>query len=275
MGAITNGIALDGTLRPYCGTFLIFSDYMRPSIRLAALMRIPSIFVFTHDSIFLGEDGPTHQPIEQLDSLRAIPGLRVFRPADGIETALAWAWIAAHRDGPALLALSRQTVKALVRPAGFEPAALGRGAYVVEDPAGSADVVLVATGSEVSLSVEAAAQLRGDGIAARVVSLPCLELFLEQSEEFRNSVIPDDGTPIVAVEAARGETQGLFAGMERSLQDLGKMREDQPSELGRKVSTLWNGLIERVQAAEAAGPAGARISKAIAATTATRSIAVL
>jgi len=222
MAAATNGIALDGTLRPYCGTFLIFSDYMRPSIRLAALMRVPSIFVFTHDSIFLGEDGPTHQPIEQLDALRAIPGLRVFRPADGIETALAWAWIAEHRDGPAMLALSRQTVKALERPAGFEPESVWRGAYVVEEPEGPADVVLVATGSEVALSVEAAAKLRVDGIAARVVSLPCLELFLEQSADFRHAVIPDDGTPIVAVEAARAESlwrvlgpNGLIYGIDR------------------------------------------------------------
>jgi transketolase len=222
MGAITNGIALDATLRPYCGTFLIFSDYMRPSIRLAALMRLPSIFVFTHDSIFLGEDGPTHQPIEQLDSLRAIPGLRVFRPADGVETALVWAWIAEHRDGPALLALSRQGVAALDRPAALEPEQVSRGAYVVGDPKASADVVLVATGSEVSLAVRAAKKLDGDGIAARVVSMPCLELFLEQGADFRHGVIPDDGTPVVAVEAARGEslrrvigTNGLIYGIDR------------------------------------------------------------
>jgi len=249
MGAITNGIALDATLRPYCGTFLIFSDYMRPAIRLAALMRLPSIFVFTHDSIFLGEDGPTHQPIEQLDSLRAIPGLRVFRPADGIETALAWAWIAEHRDGPALLALSRQTVKALVRPASFEPAALGRGAYVVEDPEGSADVVLVATGSEVSLAVEAAAQLRGDGIAPRIVSLPCLELFLEQSEEFRNSVIPDDGTPVVAVEAARGESLWRVLGANGLIYGIDRFGASAPAaDLAREYGFTAEQLAERVRA---------------------------
>jgi transketolase len=185
-------------------------------------MRLPSIFVFTHDSIFLGEDGPTHQPIEQLDSLRMIPGLRVFRPADGVETAMVWAWIAEHRDGPALLALSRQTVEALDRPAAFEREQVWRGAYVVEDPEASADVVLVATGSEVSLAVETAARLRGAGVAARVVSLPCLELFLEQSADFRRSVIPVDGTPVVAVEAARGESlrrivgaNGLVYGIDR------------------------------------------------------------
>jgi transketolase len=248
MGAITNGIALDGTLRPYCGTFLIFSDYMRPAIRLAALMRLPSIFVFTHDSIFLGEDGPTHQPIEQLDSLRAIPGLRVFRPADGIETALAWAWIAEHRDGPALLALSRQTLKALDRPATFEPEAVGRGAYVVEDPEGSADVVLVATGSEVSLAVKAAAQLRGDGIAARVVSLPCLELFLEQGADFRRGVIPDDGTPIVAVEAARGESLWRVLGANGLLYGIDRFGTSAPlADLTREYGFTAEQLAERVR----------------------------
>jgi transketolase len=222
MGAVSNGIALDGTLRPYCGTFLIFSDYMRPSIRLAALMGLPSVFVFTHDSIFLGEDGPTHQPIEQLDSLRAIPGLYVFRPADGVETALAWSWIAQYQSGPAMLALSRQTLAAIERTAPFEPDQVWKGAYPVEDPGAAPQLVLVATGSEVHLATEAAELLRGDGIAVRVVSAPCLELFFEQSEAYQRSVIPDDGTPVVAIEAARGESlrrllgrNGLLYGIDR------------------------------------------------------------
>ena len=249
MGAITNGIALDATLRPYCGTFLIFSDYMRPAIRLAALMRLPSVFVFTHDSIFLGEDGPTHQPIEQLDSLRAIPGLRIFRPADGIETALAWAWIAEHRDAPAVLALSRQTVKALDRPASFERGAFSRGAYVVEDPERSADVVLVATGSEVSLAVEAAAQLRGDGIAARVVSLPCVELFLEQSADFRRGVVPDDGTPVVAIEAARGESLWRLLGANGMIYGIDRFGASAPyTDLAREYGFTAEQLAERVRA---------------------------
>ena len=249
MGAITNGIALDATLRPYCGTFLIFSDYMRPAIRLAALMRLPSVFVFTHDSIFLGEDGPTHQPIEQLDSLRAIPGLRIFRPADGIETALAWAWIAEHRDAPAVLALSRQTVKALDRPASFERGAFSRGAYVVEDPEGSADVVLVATGSEVSLAVEAAAQLRGDGIAARVVSLPCVELFLEQSADFRRGVVPDDGTAVVAIEAARGESLWRLLGANGMIYGIDRFGASAPyTDLAREYGFTAEQLAERVRA---------------------------
>ena len=222
MGAITNGIALDGTLRPYCGTFLIFSDYMRPSLRLAALMRVPSIFVFTHDSIYLGEDGPTHQPIEQLDALRAIPGLTVFRPADGVETALAWAWIAQHRAGPAMLALTRQKVKSLTRPASFRPEQVWQGGYALRDPGAATQVVLVATGSEVSLACDAAEKLAAERVQARVVSLPCLELFLAQPAALRHALIPEDGPPVVVVEAGRGEslrrlagTRGLVYGIDR------------------------------------------------------------
>jgi len=212
-------------------------------------MRVPSIFVFTHDSIFLGEDGPTHQPIEQLDSLRAIPGMRVFRPADGIETALAWAWIAEHREGPALLALSRQTVKALERPADFERESVWRGAYVVEAPEGSADVVLVATGSEVSLCVDTAATLRGDGIAARVVSLPCLELFREQGADYRRSVIPDDGTPVVAVEAARGESLWRVIGANGLIYGIDRFGASAPAaDLAREYGFTAEQLAERVRA---------------------------
>jgi len=209
MGAITNGIALDGTFLPYSGTFLIFSDYVRPSLRLAALMGIRSLFVFTHDSIFLGEDGPTHQPIEQLDALRAIPNLHVFRPADGLETALVYAWVMKHADGPALLALTRQKVPALTRPQGFRPEDVWKGGYVVEQSEGAPDVVLVATGSEVGLCCEARTLLAEQGIAARVVSVPCLELLREQSDEYQEALVPSEGTPLVAVEAARGQWRSL------------------------------------------------------------------
>ncbi len=222
MGAVTNGIALDGTFRPYSGTFLIFSDYMRPSIRLAALMNIPSIFVFTHDSIFLGEDGPTHQPIEQLDALRAMPNLRVFRPADGVETAVAWAWVAERAEGPALFALTRQTVKALKRPDGFQLEDVWRGGYAVQEAGPEAEVVLVATGSEVGLACDAAEKLRAEGVVVRVVSLPCLELFLEQPADYRRALVPEAGPLVVAVEAGRGEslrrlvgTRGLVYGIDR------------------------------------------------------------
>ena len=222
MAAVTNGIALDATFRPYCGTFLIFSDYMRPSIRLSALMGVPSIFVFTHDSIFLGEDGPTHQPIEQLDALRAMPGLTVFRPADGLETAMAWTWIAQRARGPALLALTRQTVQPLERKARFAPEDVWRGGYAVQDPGKKTAVVLLASGSEVRLACDAAEKLGGEGVPARVVSVPCLSLFLEQPAKYRDKLVPDDGTPLVAVEAARGESfrslvgrRGLIYGIDR------------------------------------------------------------
>ena len=220
MAAITNGIALDGTLIPYCGTFMIFSDYMRPAIRLAALMKVRSVFVFTHDSIFLGEDGPTHQPVEQLDSLRAVPNFPVFRPADGIETAMAYAWILECADGPAMLALTRQDLPVLERSAPFEAADVWRGGYIVRDSEGPPAVVLVATGSEVPLACAAADSLAGEGVAARVGSLPCLELFRQQTMEYQEAIVPDDGTPLVAVEAGLGESlravvgrKGLIYGM--------------------------------------------------------------
>jgi transketolase len=220
MGAITNGIALDGTFLPYSGTFLVFSDYMRPSIRLAALMGVRSVFVFTHDSIFLGEDGPTHQPVEHLDALRAIPGLTVFRPADALETAMAWAWAMERAKGPVVFALSRQTVPAFDRPAPFAPRDVWRGAYPVREPRGTPDVVLLATGSEVPLVCSADDKLRAEGVSARVVSCPSLELFLEQPESYRRGLIPEGDTPVVAVEALRAESlrrlvcaQGLVYGV--------------------------------------------------------------
>lgn len=234
MGAIANGIALDGTFLAYCGTFLIFSDYMRPAIRLAALMKTKTLFVFTHDSIFVGEDGPTHQPVEQIDSLRVVPGLTVFRPADGVETAMAYAWYLEQAKGPVALSLTRQTVPGLERPAGFDPRSIWKGAYIVSDivsdvavgtsskRGGKADVVLLATGSEVSLAVAAAGLLAADGIHARIVSMPSVELFLQQTDAEQDAILPDDGTPIVAIEAGRGETlrrfvgrRGLVIGMER------------------------------------------------------------
>jgi transketolase len=184
-------------------------------------MGLRVIYVFTHDSIFLGEDGPTHQPIEHLDALRAIPGLTLFRPADGVETAMAWAWALERARGPVALALTRQELPSLVRPAGFAPADVWRGGYAVVQPAGTPDVVLLATGSEVSLAVDAAAKLAAEGIAARVVSLPCLERWAEQPEDWRRELVPDD-TPVVAVEAARGESfrrwigpRGLVVGIDR------------------------------------------------------------
>jgi len=208
MGAILNGIALHGPTRSYGGTFLIFSDYMRPAVRLAALMKTPSIFVWSHDSVALGEDGPTHQPIEQLATLRAIPGLDIVRPADANETAWAWKAILERRNGPAGIALSRQNLPVFSRGVAasnteFAPAHHAvQGAYtLVDSPTGTVDVILIATGSEVGVAVDAREALAAKGIGARVVSAPCLEWFDEQPEAYRESVLPRAVTARVSVEA--------------------------------------------------------------------------
>ncbi|TFD10630.1 transketolase [Cryobacterium sp. TMT1-21] len=209
MAAILNGIVLHGNTRAFGGTFLIFSDYMRPAVRLAALMQVPSIFVWTHDSVAVGEDGPTHQPIEQLATLRAIPGLDVVRPGDAAEVAWAWKTILERRHGPAGIALTRQNIPVFERGDGdasgetFASARkVAKGAYVLaEAPNGSPDVILIATGSEVQLAVAARAQLALQGIHARVVSAPCLEWFEEQSPEYCESVLPASVTARVSVEA--------------------------------------------------------------------------
>lgn len=208
MGAILNGIALHGPTRAYGGTFLIFSDYMRPAVRLAALMKTPSIFVWTHDSVALGEDGPTHQPVEQLATLRAIPGLDIVRPADANETAWAWKTILERREGPAGIALSRQNLPVMERGSAassgeFAPASMtARGAYtLIDSPTGTIDAIVVATGSEVQLAVSAREKLAAKGIGVRVVSAPCLEWFAEQPVEYRESVLPPHVTARVSVEA--------------------------------------------------------------------------
>lgn len=214
MAAIINGIQLHGKTRSFGGTFLQFADYMRPAVRLAALMNVPSIFVWTHDSIGLGEDGPTHQPIEHLASLRAIPNLAIVRPADANEVAVAWHETLSRHEGPTGLALTRQNVPVFERGPGAAEGEVfasaegaRRGAYVLaESPTGQVDVILIATGSEVQLAVAAREQLADEGIGARVVSAPCLEWFGEQSAEYRESVLPAAVTARVSVEA--GIAQG-------------------------------------------------------------------
>jgi transketolase len=203
MGGIGNGIAYHGGLRPFCGTFFNFSDYMRPAVRLAALSELPVIYVWTHDSIALGEDGPTHQPIEQLASLRAMPNLVVIRPADATETVVAWRVALERRHGPTALVLTRQKVPVLDRTV-FAPAdGLARGAYVLADaPGGRPELILIATGSEVSLVTAAHATLAKEGVRARVVSMPSWELFAAQPSEYRARVFPPDVGRRLAVEAA-------------------------------------------------------------------------
>jgi transketolase len=200
MAAAAVGMARHGGVLPAIGTFFVFSDYMRPSIRLAALSRAKVLFVFTHDSVGVGEDGPTHQPIEHLAALRAMPGLAVIRPADANETAHAWR-MAVEREGPTALVLSRQGLPVLSGTA-EAAAGLARGAYVLVDaPEGEPELILVSTGSEVSVSVEAAALLAEEGIAARVVSMPCWEFFEAQTPDYQDQVLPAD-VPVLAVEAA-------------------------------------------------------------------------
>ena len=206
MGAIVNGITLGGLTRAFGGTFLQFADYMRPAVRLAALMQIPSIFVWTHDSVGLGEDGPTHQPIEHLAALRAIPGLDVVRPADANETTAAWRKVIQQTDRPVGLCLSRQNVPTFPRGTdGFASTDdVAKGGYVLLDTEGTPDVVLIGTGSEVQLAVAAREQLAAEGIAARVVSMPCREWFDEQPQEWRDAVLPPAVRARVSVEAGIG-----------------------------------------------------------------------
>ncbi|ANN16838.1 transketolase [Amycolatopsis orientalis] len=210
MGSILNGIALHGGTRPYGATFLIFSDYMRPPVRLAALMKAPVTYVWTHDSIGLGEDGPTHQPIEQLSALRAIPGLNVVRPADANETAYAWKAVLEDVHHPSGLALTRQNVPVLE---GTSAEGVKRGGYVLAEASnGNPEVVLIATGSEVQLAVEARKTLEADGIPASVVSMPCIEWFDAQDQAYKDSVLPPSVKARVSVEAGIAQSWHRFTG---------------------------------------------------------------
>ena len=223
MGSIMNGMALHGGILPYGGTFLIFSDYMRPAVRLAAIMKLRVIYVYTHDSIGLGEDGPTHQPIEQLSALRAIPQLTVIRPADASEAGEAWKVAVNHEGGPVALVLTRQKLGFIDRERYAPATGVDRGAYVLADPDGGAAprVVLLSSGSEVGLIIAAHQKLGEQGIASRVVSMPSMELFAEQSKEYQDSVLPPD-VPRVSIEAAHPMSwyrwvgaNGVALGLER------------------------------------------------------------
>jgi len=211
MGGIMNGISVSRPLRAYGGTFLVFCDYMRPAIRMAALSGYPTIFVFTHDSIGIGEDGPTHQPVEQLASLRAIPNLMVLRPADANETAAAWKFALQYKTGPVALILTRQGLDVIDQKK-YPPASnLAKGAYVLAD-ADKPDVLLLATGSEVSIALKAAEKLSAEGIAARVVSMPCWQLFEKQDKKYKDSVLPPEIKARVGIEAGVQQGWGRWLG---------------------------------------------------------------
>ena len=220
MAGAMNGIVVHGGLRPYGGTFLIFSDYHKNSVRLAALMGVPTIFVYSHDSIGLGEDGPTHQPIEQIAGLRAIPNLAVFRPGDANETAQSWRVALERTDGPSVIIVTRQNLPVIDQVIYSPAIGVERGAYtLIEHGPGNTDpeVILIATGSEVQVAVEAAKELASEGTLARVVSMPCWELFEAQDQAYRDEVLPPSVTARVAIEAAAS------FGWERWVGDRGAM----------------------------------------------------
>jgi transketolase len=247
MGAICNGLSLHGGLRPYAGTFLIFSDYMRPSVRLAALMGQPVVFVYTHDSVGLGEDGPTHQPVGQIVALRAIPNVAVIRPADARETAAAWRIALTRRHGPTALVLTRQKLPMLTPP---PPGAVARGAYVKAEAGGGVpDVVLIATGSEVALALAARERLEREGVSTRVVSAPCLELFKEQDVTYQREVLGPGGALRVALEAGRGLGWHRWVG-DGELIVLSRFGASAPGEIAlHELGFSPENVVERVQAA--------------------------
>ncbi|REK65073.1 MAG: transketolase [Brevibacillus sp.] len=246
MGAALNGMALHGGLKVYGGTFFVFSDYLRPAIRLSALMKQPVVYVFTHDSIAVGEDGPTHEPIEQLASLRAMPGLTVLRPADAVETNEAWKYAISRTDEPVILVLTRQNLPVLNETIEKAAEGVGKGAYVLADaPDGNPQLVLIATGSEVSLCMQAREVLAAKGIQARVVSMPSWELFERQPQEYRDAVIPPTVKARLAVEMASP------LGWERYVGDGGKVlgiNQFGASAPGERIMTEYGFTVDNVVA---------------------------
>jgi transketolase len=228
MTAICNGMAIHGGVIPYCGTFLVFSDYARNALRMAALMKVQNILVYTHDSIGLGEDGPTHQPVEHVASLRIMPNMRVWRPCDTVETAVAWRDAIEHRDGPTSLVLTRQGVPHQVRDA-TQIAAVARGGYTLRDCDGEPDVLLIATGSEVALAVAAAEQLAAAGTRARVVSMPCTSLFDAQDDDYREQVLPAAVSARVVVEAGVTDVWWRYAGPAGRVIGIDRFGESAPA----------------------------------------------
>ncbi|HFJ9426705.1 transketolase [Bacillus cereus] len=242
MGAAANGLALHGGVKPFVSTFFVFNDYLRPSIRLAALQNLPVTYVFTHDSIAVGEDGPTHEPIEQLAALRAIPGLTVIRPSDGNETASAWAYALQQTDGPVVLVLSRQNLPVFNETkANIEN--LSKGAYVLTQTNENPDVILIATGSEVSLAASAKAKLEEEQVSVRIVAMPSWELFDRQSNEYKESVLPSSITKRVSLE------MGVSLGWERYVGQEGKVLSIETfgaSGTGTEVMNLFGFTTENV-----------------------------
>ena len=252
MTAISNGMHLHGGYRPFTGTFLIFMEYARNAVRLAALMRVPNIFVYTHDSVAVGEDGPTHQPVEQIANLRSTPNLHTWRPCDTVESAVAWKSAIASRSTPTALIFTRQKTQAQTRSA----EAFGnieRGGYILADSEGEPQAIIIATGSEVELGVAAAQQLAAEGIQARVVSMPCVEQFAAQDQDYRDQVLPPEVRARVAVEAGHPDSWFKFVGLDGAVVGIDRFGLSAPgpeamAELGITVdavvaatkSLMWN-----------------------------------
>ena len=244
MGAIVNGLALHGGIKPFCATFLVFSDYMRPAIRLAAMMKLPVIYIFTHDSVFVGEDGPTHQPVEHITALRAIPNLVVLRPGDGQETAVAWKLALARTDGPTVLALTRQGLEVYAKDDAQWVDHVKHGAYIVKDCEGSPEIVLVATGSEVSLALGIAGEL-GSGV--RVVSMISRELFLQQPQDFKEKLIPGNARRVVMEAGISMGWEGI-AGSDGIVQSIDRFGESGPADqLAGKLGFTVQEIVSRIK----------------------------
>ncbi len=250
MGSVMNGMALHGGLLPYGGTFLVFSDYMRPAIRLAAMMGLHVVYVFTHDSIGLGEDGPTHQPVEMLPVLRAIPNLTVIRPADAVEAAEAWRVAMERSGGPTALVLTRQKLTPLDRSKlDANKSGVARGAYVLAEADGAKpDALLIATGSEVSIALEAQGKLRDSGVAARVVNMPCAEVFAEQDSEYQDEVLPPEIRTRVAIEAAHPMSWFRWVGLDGDVIGMERFGASAPFErLYQEFGITADAAVDRVK----------------------------
>jgi len=244
MSAAMNGMALHGGLLPFGGTFLMFSEYARNALRMAALMKIQAIFVYTHDSIGLGEDGPTHQPVEQIATLRLIPGMQTWRPCDAVETAVAWRMAVERRDGPSCLIFSRQGLPCQ-EYSDQALANISRGGYVLVDCDGEPELILIATGSEVQLAVEAARLLTADGRRVRVVSMPCCEAFDAQDDDYRESVLPAAVTRRLAVEAGVTAYWHKYVGLGGAVIGIDRFGESAPGgELFREFGFTVENVVQ-------------------------------
>jgi transketolase len=247
MSAIMNGITLHGGFVTYGATFLMFMEYARNAVRMAALMKLPAIFVYTHDSIGLGEDGPTHQPVEQLTALRATPNLQTWRPCDTVESAVCWKAAIERSDGPSALVFSRQGLPHQERT-DAQLDAIARGAYVLKDCEGTPDAILIATGSEIGLAMDAAQVLSGTGHNIRVVSMPCAEIFCQQDAAYRESVLPSDVLARVAVEAGHEDYWYKFVGLDGRVVGMSSFGESAPaSELMKHFGFTVDAVVETVE----------------------------